>query len=134
MPEIVDNPVLKIFERWGKAVAPIVGEGNYSMEDSETIAKAPYVCLKMMGNPGARWDLEGDECATIPAFQVDSFATGQKALTMAYEIDEASHKAMTDMGFRRYYGAEQVANIDSKIKRVVSRYRMLYTGNLLKEP
>lgn len=134
MPEIVDNPVLKVFKRWKKKLAPLIGEENISMEDSETIAKAPYACLKMLGNPGARYDLEGDECATMPAFQVDSFVTGQKALSMAYEIDEVSHKAMTDMGFRRYYGAEQVTNIDSKIKRVVSRYRMLYTGNLLKEP
>lgn len=134
MAETVDNPVSKVFERWKKKLAPLIGEENISMEDSETIAKAPYACLKMLGAPGARYDLEGDECATMPTFQVDSFATGQKALSMAYEIDAVSHKAMTDMGFRRYYGAEQVANIDSKIKRVVSRYRMLYTGNLLKDP
>lgn len=134
MPEIVDNPVLKVFERFKKQLMPIVGKNNVSMEDSTNIAETPYASLKLLGASGARWDLEGDECATWPTFQTDSYASGQKALTMAYEIDEECHKAMTDMGFRRYNGPRETPNIDSRIKRVTSQYRMLYTGNLLKEP
>lgn len=130
--DTVKNPVFEIFEAWGNVMRDVVGEGNYSMEDSSTIAKAPYACLYQMGNPGTRWDLEGDECATTPSYQVDSFASGQKALTKAYEIDEASHKVMTDLGFRRTYGPEPLRNIDSKIKRVTSRYSRLYTGQLPK--
>lgn len=133
MADIVKNPVFDVFEAWGHAMKNVVGEGNYSMEDSSTIAKAPYACLFQMGAPGARWDLEGDECATTPSYQVDSFASGQKALTKAYEIDDASHKVMTSLGFRRTYGPEPVRNIDNKIKRITSRYTMLYTGKLLGE-
>lgn len=131
MADVVKNPVDDVFKIWGREIEKFVGKGNYSMEDSSTIAKAPYACLYQMGNPGARWDLEGDECATIPSYQVDSFASGQKALTKAYEIDDASHKVMTSLGFRRTYGPEPIRNIDSKIKRVTSRYDRLYTGQLL---
>lgn len=130
MATTVDNPAFKIFEIWGAAIEPIVGEGKYSMEDSSTIAKTPYACLFQIGNPGAGWDLEGDECATTPSYQVDCFASGQKALTKAYEIDEESHKAMTSMGFRRIYGPSPMRNIDSRIKRVTSRYSRLYTGQI----
>lgn len=131
MADVVKNPVDDVFKIWGREIEKCVGKGNYSMEDSSTIAKAPYACLFQMGNPGARWDLEGDECATTPTYQVDCFASGQKALTKVYEIDDVSHKAMTSMGFRRTYGPEPMRNIDSKIKRVTSRYNRLYTGQLL---
>lgn len=130
MEDIVKNPVSDVFSIWGAAIEKVVGAGNYSMEDSSTIAKAPYACLYQMGAPGSRWDLEGDECATTPSYQVDCFASGQKSLSKVYEIDEASHKVMTSMGFRRTYGPEPMRNIDSKIKRVTSRYSRLYTGQL----
>lgn len=133
MADVVKNPVDDVFKIWGKEIEKFIGKGNYSMEDSSTIAKAPYACMFQMGAPGARWDLEGDECATNLSYQVDSYASGQKALTKAYEIDEASHKVMTSLGFRRTYGPEPVRNIDSKIKRITSRYTMLYAGKLLGE-
>lgn len=133
MAEIVKNPIFNVFSAWSSAIENVVGKGNYSMEESSTIAKAPYACLYQIGNPGTRWDLEGDECATNPSYQVDSFASGQKAMTKAYEIDEASHKVLTSLGFRRTYGPEPVRNIDSKIKRITSRYTMLYAGKLLGE-
>lgn len=133
MADTVKNPVGIIFEIWGKEIKKIVGDGNYSMEDSSVIARTPYACLYQMSNPGTRWDLEGDECATTPSYQVDCFASGQKALTKAYAIDDVSHKAMTSMGFRRTYGPVPMLNIDSKIKRVTSRYSRLYTGQLLGE-
>lgn len=133
VPDTVKTSVFDVFDKWGATMEQVLGKGNYSMEDSSTIAKAPYACLFQMGAPGARWDLEGDECATNPSYQVDSYASGQKALTKAYEIDEASHKVMTSLGFRRTYGPEPVRNIDSKIKRITSRYTMLYAGKLLGE-
>lgn len=131
MVDTVKNPVLDVFTIWGDSIESVVGKGNYSMEDSSVIARTPYARLFQIGNPGTRWDLEGDECATTPSYQVDCFASGQKALSKVYEIDEVSHKAMTSMGFRRTYGPEPMRNIDSKIKRVTSRYSRLYTGQLL---
>lgn len=135
MPDIVKNPVSDVFARWSAEIEKVVGKGNFSMERSGTLAsnKTKYSRIFLMGNPGTEWDLEGDECATMPSFQVDSFAKGTKALSMVYEIDDASHKAMTASGFRRVFGPELVENADSTIKRVVSRYSRVYTGYLLGE-
>ena len=131
----VDNPVSKVYEKWGAEIQKVVGKGNYSMSQSGTLAsgKTKYARIFLMGNPGTAWDLEGNESATTPSFQVDSFASGTKALSIVYDIDTASHKAMTDMGFRRSYGPELLENADSTIKRVVSRYSRIYTGQLLGE-
>lgn len=133
MAVTVDNPVSKVYVRWSTAIEKKVGRGNYSMSQSGTLAsnKTKYARIFMMGNPGNAWDLEGDECATMPSFQVDSFAKGTKALSEVYAIDDVSHKAMVSMGFRRTYGPELLENVDSTIKRVVSRYSRIYTGQLL---
>lgn len=131
----VDNPVSKVYARWQEQIVKIVGKGNYSMSQSGTLAsnKTKYARIFMMGNPTRDGDLEGDECSTIPAFQVDSFAKGTRALSEVYAIDDVSHKAMVGMGFRRTYGPELLENSDSTIKRVVSRYSRVYTGQLLGE-
>ncbi len=131
----VDNPVSKVYSIWSTEIEKKVGRGNFSMSQSGTLAsnKTKYARIFMMGNPGNSWDLEGDECATMPSFQVDSFAKGTKALSEVYDIDDVSHKSMVSMGFRRTYGPELVENSDSTIKRVVSRYSRVYTGQLLGE-
>lgn len=135
MPITVDNPVSKVYERWGAEISKVVGAGNFSMSQSGTLAsgKTKYARIFLEGNPTRRSDLEGNECATEPAFQVDSFASGTKALSIVYDIDDASHKAMRKMGFNRTYGPTLIENIDSNIKRVVSRYSRIYTGQLLGE-
>ena len=129
----IEPPVVEVFERWRKAVEPIVGKGNFSMEKSQTIAsgKTKYARLFMMGNPTQSTSLEGHECATILSFQVESYASGTKALSTAYEIDSKSHQAMVSMGFRRTYGPEEVANSEKSFKRIISRYSRIYTGQLL---
>ena len=131
----VDNPVSKVYSIWSTEIEKKVGRGNFSMSQSGTLAsnKTKYARIFMMGNPGNAWDLEGDECATMPSFQVDSFAKGTKALSEVYDIDDVSHKAMVGMGFRRTYGPELIENSDSTIKRVVSRYSRIYTGQILGE-
>ena len=103
------------------------------MDESQTIAssKKTYARLFMLGNPIARGNLAGDECATMPSFQVEVYASGAKASSKVYEIDEISHKAMVSMGFRRTYGPVKQNNSDNSIKRVVSRYSRMYTGQLL---
>lgn len=135
MPVTVDNPVSKVYARWQEEIIKIVGKGNFSMSQSGTLAsnKTKYARIFMMGNPTRDGDFEGDECSTIPAFQVDSFAKGTKALSEVYDIDNVSHKTMVSMGFRRTYGPELLENSDSTIKRVVSRYSRVYTGQLLGE-
>lgn len=135
MAVTVENPVSKVYDRWQEEIIKIVGKGNFSMSQSGTLAsnKTKYARIFMMGNPGNAWDLEGDECASMPSFQVDSFAKGTKALSEVYAIDDVSHKAMVSMGFRRSYGPELLENSDSTIKRVVSRYSRVYTGQLLGE-
>lgn len=129
----IEPPVLEVFERWRKAVEPIVGKGNFSMEKSQTIAsgKTKYARLFMMGNPTQSSSLDGSECATVLSFQTESYASGVKALSTAYEIDSKSHEAMISMGFRRTYGPEEVANSEKSFKRIISRYSRIYTGQLL---
>lgn len=130
---IVDNPVGKVFDRWKTTVAEYIGEENCSMQASSSIASTPFARLLMVGNPTSRSDLAGDEVATTLSFQAESYASGTYGITDAYQIDEASHQAMIDMGFRRSYGPELVDNADISIKRVISRYTRTYTGLLLEE-
>ena len=133
MPDTIKNPVGDVFQRWSEVIKEIVGDGNFSMDNSQTIAssKKTYAKLLMMGNPTSRSDLEGDECATMLSFQSESYASGTKSSSKAYEIDAVSHQAMVDMGFQRIYGPEMQNNADNSIKRVVSRYSRIYTGQLL---
>lgn len=122
-----------MFSRWLRAIEPVVGKGNYSMDESQTIAstKKTYARLFLLGSPTARSNLEGDECATMPSFQVESYASGAKGSSKAYDIDAVSHETMVSMGFRRTYGPVKQSNADNSIKRVVSRYSRIYTGTLL---
>ena len=133
MPDTIESPVLEVFSKWGAAVSKITGADNYSMDGSETNAsgKKAYAQIYMLGNPITRGDLEGDECATMPSFQVNCFTSGSKALTRVYELDKISHKVMVSMGFRRTYGPEPMFFGDSGIKKLVSRYSRIYTGTLL---
>lgn len=135
MLDTVKNPVSDVYEKWGAEIQKVVGKGNHSMSQSGTLAsgKTKYARIFLMGTPGAAWDLEGNESATTPSFQVDSFASGTKALSTVYDIDAASHEAMTSLGFHRSYGPKLIENVDSTIKRVVSRYSRIYTGQLLGE-
>ena len=128
----VDNPVEKVFKRWSEEAAkPICGK-NYSMDMSKIPAKFPYMRMMYMGGITAKADLDGNECATNISFQIDSFANGSKALSEVYRMDDSSHKCMVGMGFRRTY-QNLIENSDSTIKRVVSRYSRIYTGQLLGE-
>lgn len=127
MADAVINPVAVVFEKWANGIKKVVGD-NYSMDINSTISKTPYARMFLMGNPGVRWDLAGNETATNPSFQVESYYSGRKPLESVYAIDSASHAIMTGMGFRRSYGPELMTNADSNIKRVVSRYTRIYTG------
>lgn len=129
MAEYLDNPIEKVYDIWKEAVSPLVGE-NYSTDNVLTVAEFPYARLLLMGLPTVVQDLEGNECATAPSFQIESFAKGNKSLSKVYAIDSASHVVMTRMGFRRTYGPSLIANADSNIKRVVSRYTGFYAGNI----
>lgn len=99
-------------------MSKVTGADNYSMDGSETNAsgKKAYAQLYMLGNPITRGDLEGDECATMPSFQVNCFTSGSKALTRLYELDKISHKAMVSMGFRRTYGPEPMFLVTVELK------------------
>nr|DAI90935.1 MAG TPA: hypothetical protein [Caudoviricetes sp.] len=133
MTTVIYPPVEEALLRWSKIVGAFVGKGNYSMEKSQTIAKdkKKYARLFLMGNPTQSSSLDGSECATVLSFQTESYASGVKALSTAYEIDSKSHEAMISMGFRRTYGPEEVANSEKSFKRIISRYSRIYTGQLL---
>ena len=52
MPEMLKNPISEIYARWNKAIEPVVGEENFSMDRSQTLAsgKKAYARLSMLGN------------------------------------------------------------------------------------
>ena len=128
----VDNPVEKVFKRWSEEAAkPICGK-NYSMDMSKIPATFPYMRMMYMGGITTRTDLDGNECAANISFQIESFADGSNSLSKVYKMDESSHRCMVGMGFRRNYH-NLIENSDNKIKRVVSRYSLVYTGQLLGE-
>lgn len=129
----VNNPVSDVYEKWKAKIVDIVGEGNFSVSNNETLIddkRERYAQIFLLGNPTASADLTGNETSTSPSFQTDSFANGVGALSTAYEIDAVSHAAMVGMGFQRTYGPQEIKNIDSNIKRVTSRYSRIYTGQL----
>lgn len=132
----VKNPALDAFTYWGPIIEEAVGAGNYSMDKSQTLAsdKDKYARMFLLGSPGVAWDLSGNEANTLVTFQVDCFARGLFALQDVYDVDAVSHQAMTDMGFRRIYGPELIDNVDSNLKRTVSRYRRIYSGQPFVEP
>ena len=129
--DIIIPPQDKVFEKWGQAVKSIVGD-NYSYDEKSTLSTYPYMRLFDIGVYQTDGDLEGNESAIEISFQVESYASGQKASSKIKELDLISHQAMKNMGFRRTY-AGQVENIDTNIKRYISRYSMIYTGYLLNE-
>lgn len=127
----ITPPVEQVFNVWTTAMDKVVGAGHYSMDSSITVAKAPYARLFMMGATTGDRDMEVYENSQRLAFQAESFADGMNALAKVYKIDQASHEAMIRMGFRRTFGPQIVSNAEEKIKRVVSRYSLVYTGYLL---
>lgn len=127
MPIALTPPIEKVYMKWAKAVSTIVGN-NYSMDASKTPGKYPYARMQCIGSVLTNGDLEGDEASNTITFQIDSFATGNKALTKVYELDSISHEAMVNMYFRRTYQGE-TPNSDGTIKRVTSRYTRIITGD-----
>lgn len=128
MAQTIKNPVSEVYETWGEAIESIVGEGNYSMDDSASVASAPYARMLMLSAVGVNYDLEGDELSIRPTFQIESYADGRRAISNAYAIDDVSHRCMTSMGYRRTYGPELITSNGAAIKRVVSRYNRIYAG------
>lgn len=129
--DIIIPPQDKVFEKWGQVVKSVVGD-NYSYDEKLTLSTYPYMRLFDISVYQTNGDLEGNESAIEISFQVESYAKGQMASSSVKKMDLVSHQAMKDMGFTRNF-AGQVENIDSNIKRYISRYRMLYTGKLLNE-
>lgn len=129
--DIIITPEEKVFEKWGKAVEPHVGN-NYSYDEQTVMSTFPYMRLFDISVSQANGDLEGNENAIDIGFQVETYASGQRASSTIKKLDAISHQAMKDMGFRRTYGG-QIENIDTSVKRYISRYTMLYTGKLLDE-
>ena len=128
MSEALSNPVVDFYKAWKNAMKTVIPVDKISSDMASTAASTPYARMFLMQNPTADSDLEGNECATDISFQVEFFTSGNKALDKAYAYDAVSHQAMIALGFRRTYGASLIDNADSNVKRLVSRYSMLYTG------
>ena len=60
MNDIVQNPVLEVYEHWETYIQTIVGN-NYSMEWSTKVEELPWALLFLMGTPTRQADLEGHD-------------------------------------------------------------------------
>lgn len=129
MSTVIENPVCKVFNRWRQAIEPVVGEGHYSMDSSITYAKTPYARLILLSSSGNMWDLDNNEISQSISIQSESFASGPNATSKAYALDDVTRKVMADMGFRMTF-SEIVSNVETDIKRIVSRFTRTYTGYL----
>lgn len=133
MVNVVKNPLEDVSGLLKQAVAPEhIKEENFYVDENDIIAGFPAVRLLYLGGPLYDGDIEGDECATTISFQVESYATGPNKLVAqksAWDLDAVCHGLMTDLGFRRSY-QNLVSTNDSNVKRVVSRYSRIYTGEL----
>lgn len=127
---IVENPFGEVFSRFGTALEPVVGEGNYGTDENPTMTSTRFARIMQLGMPTTTMDLEGNEVATNLSVQTEAFASGITATTEVYVVDNAIHQCMIDMGFRRTFGPELMRNADSRITRLVSRYSRIYTGQL----
>lgn len=129
----IKNPLEEVSGLLMAAVAPeYIREENFYVDVNDIVAGFPAVKLLYMGGTLIRSDLQNDECGINITFQVESYATGANKLTaqeQAWELDAVCHQAMQDMGFRRGYH-NMVPTRDSNVRRVVSRYSRLYTGEL----
>lgn len=126
----IDNPIADIYDRWVEAVEPVVGEDNYSVGVSSTIDKAPYARIFVSGLYTTQTDLVGNECCMQVEIQSETYATGTHAMSQAYAIDMVQRNAMVGMGFRCVYGPVLMDNVDSRLRRLVTRYTRQYTGQL----
>lgn len=122
--DVVENPIIDVFDRLATAVEPIVGE-NCSMSVTEQVSDFPYFSVSILGNPTMKTDLEGNETHTTLSIQCESYVDGVGALIKAFKLDALAHKEMINMGFRRNYGPSVISNSQTSIKRVVSRYQRL---------
>ena len=124
----LDNPRVSLWSAWKAPMVELLGEKNVSNDISSTVAKTPYARMTVMGNPTADSNLDGDECATTLNVQCETFTSGQKAMSKAYDIDAVSHATMIGLGFQRTFGPELVENEETNIKRIISRYSRVFTG------
>ena len=110
-----------VFAKWAAAISETDIGTNYSMERSETVNTLPYASLFFMSVTGQGYDLSNIECGITADVQVDIYVKSTDKLSKLYELDEVSHQAMQEMGFRRTSGISFDMS-DSGYKRLVNRY------------
>lgn len=126
----IENPIAEIYDRWVEAVEPVVGENKYSVGVSATINDAPYARIFVSGLYTTHTDLVGNEVCQQIEIQSESYTTGMNAMSEAYALDMVQRNAMIGMGFRCVYGPVLMDNVDSRLRRLVTRYTRQYTGQL----
>lgn len=127
----IKNPAGEIFDRWSELMEPVVGEGNatYGTATDQLNGKGVFARLTVADAPTWDRDISGNECALNVAVLVEIYST--EGLNSVYDVDYESHKILASMGLERSFGPELIDNIESNIKRLVSRYTIVYAGSFL---
>lgn len=124
-------PINSIYTRVKKSVASLCT--NTSRTYKSTPQKMPFLYMKQLGNPSCYGDMDGNENAIKLSIEVKVYADGIDALNMAEKIFKLANDEMLKMGFERYYGIEQLENLqDTSITQLIARYRKTVCENEFK--
>lgn len=93
----------------------------------------PHLFLSQRDNPSTEEDLDNNENAVEPLFEITIFSKGTGAYTAGKNIMKLADTEMRSMGFRRTFGPQQVTNAsDTTITRIIARYtRIIGSGDSL---
>lgn len=130
MADIVENPVIEIYERWLTEIvaANAITSEQQGFGNNNIGAQLPWIAFKPMTN--YTWlqarDLENNECGIVINIQIECFA---KKESQALTLEDECKKVMFGMGF--YSTGFNQRFRENNVHRYISRYAMNYTGSLL---
>ena len=126
----IKNPAIEVSDILKNELKSYIGD-NFYVDINDTIALFPAVRVLYLGGVLTDGTLEGSESAMNISLQTESFATGQgvEAQKKVWELDDIVHQILVNLCFRRSYNS-LVETTNSNVKRVVSRYSRIYTGQL----
>ena len=129
MAEILKNPVPEIYGRFKNklVLSNVITDKRISFGNSDVGATLPWVAFKPMTNYSyiQCLDLANNEGATLVNIQIECYATKESG---AMDLEDECKQAMFEMGFYSSGFNQRFKN--NKVHRYISRYAMLYTGEL----
>lgn len=130
MATIVPNPTEDIYKRFRERLVAsgAITAAQMAFGSSDVGSKLPWVAFKAMTNYSylAARDLCNNENALYVNVQIECFS---KKESTAMRLEDTCKQVMFDMGFTSSGFNQRFKN--NAVHRYISRYELLYTGELL---